>query len=45
MEEEYYGGLTPEEVEQRVSQGLVNVTDNDIFKTKKEIIKTPVFQF
>lgn len=40
MEEEYYGGLTPEEVEQRVSQGLVNITDNDIFKTKKEIIKT-----
>ncbi len=40
MEEEYYSGLTPEEVEQRVSQGLVNVTDHDIFKTKKEIIKT-----
>lgn len=40
MGEEYYSGLTPEEVEQRVSQGLVNVTDDDIFKTNKEIIKT-----
>lgn len=40
MEEEHYEGLTSLEAEQRKEQGLVNVTDNNIFKTKKEIIIT-----
>lgn len=38
MAEEKYRGLTSQEVEQRKEQGLVNITDNNIFKTKKEII-------
>lgn len=38
MEEESYRGLTGQEVEQRREQGLVNITDNNIFKTKKQII-------
>ena len=35
-----YSGLSSTEVEQRIEQGMVNITDNNIFKTKKEIIIT-----
>lgn len=37
---EKYKGLTSGEVSERVEKGLVNVSDNNIFKTKKEIIIT-----
>lgn len=40
MENGKYKGLTGPEVDKRVETGLVNVTDNNIFKTKKEIIIT-----
>ena len=40
MEEKMYSGLSSTEVEQRIEQGMVNITDNNIFKTKKEIIIT-----
>lgn len=33
-----YRGLTSQEVEQRKEQGLVNVSNHNIFKTKKEIV-------
>ncbi len=33
-----YRGLTGQEVEQRKEQGLVNVSNHNIFKTKKEIV-------
>lgn len=37
---EKYKGLTSSEVSERVDKGLVNVADNNIFKTDKEIIIT-----
>ncbi len=40
MAEGNYRGLTASEVRQKKEQGLVNVTNNNIFKTKKEIIIT-----
>ncbi|NBH96925.1 HAD family hydrolase [Anaerotruncus sp. 1XD22-93] len=40
MAEGNYRGLTVSEVRQKKEQGLVNVTNNNIFKTKKEIIIT-----
>lgn len=40
MAEGNYRGLTVSEVQQKKEQGLVNVTNNNIFKTKKEIIIT-----
>jgi len=38
MEEGSYRGLTSQEAERRKEQGLVNITDHNIFKTKKQII-------
>ena len=38
MEEGSYKGLTSQEAERRKEQGLVNITDHNIFKTKKQII-------
>lgn len=40
MENGKYRGLTGPEVDKRVETGLMNVTDNNMFKTKKEIIIT-----
>ena len=40
MTEPKYKGLTGTEVALRTEQGLINVTDNNIFKTNKEIIFT-----
>lgn len=38
MEDGSYKGLTSQEAERRKEQGLVNITDHNIFKTKKQII-------
>lgn len=40
MANDGYTGLTSAEVRYRKDQGLVNVTDNSVSKTKKEIIRT-----
>lgn len=39
MQEHDYRGLTSEQVENRIRQGLVNISDNHISKTTREIIR------
>lgn len=40
MDEEKLRGLSTAEVEQRMRLGQINITDNNIFKSKKEIVAT-----
>ena len=39
MEQFQMQGLSREQVEQRIEQGLTNWTEKDVFKTKKEIVR------
>lgn len=40
MENSSYTGLTSAEVRKRIDDGLINETNNNVSKTKKEIILT-----
>ena len=40
MENSSYTGLTAAQVKQRQEQGLINETNNNVSKTKKQIILT-----